>query len=79
MTSQRGGTNKLRRGVGGVRPRGIEELREDFETRVPVGALPDLLEFLEAVNATGSPWRRLVEVELPRPRDRHGFRCFAMH
>jgi len=46
-------------------------LRHEY---LPVGALPDLLELLEAVDAAGPERRRLVEVELPRRRRRHGLR-----
>jgi len=45
---------------------------------LPVGALPDLLELFEAVDAAGAPRRRPVDVDLPRRRHRHGFRRLAM-
>ena len=45
---------------------------------LPVCALADLLELLEAVDAAGAPRRVVVEVELPRRRRRHGFRRFPL-
>jgi hypothetical protein len=41
---------------------------------LPVGALADLFELFEAVDAAGAPGGGLVEVELPGGRHRHGRR-----
>jgi hypothetical protein len=52
----------------------LVRLRLLGHVNLPVGALADLLELLEAVDAAGAPRGGLVEVELAGRRHRHGRR-----